>query len=85
MFIGTACKNNSSYGIKLTPNDRDRYFSKPSAVLRLEGKAGDVHVNTDKPSFWNDTCMELFSKDIGLWLISNNKAPWISAIHLNYS
>ena len=60
MFIGTACKNNSSYGIKLTPNDRDRYFSKPSAVLRLEGKAGDVHVNTDKPSFWNDTCMELF-------------------------
>ena len=77
MFIGTACKNGSSYGIKLDSNDRDRYFRKPNAFLRLEGKAGDVRVNTDKSSFWNGTCRELISKDIGLWLISNNKAPWI--------
>ena len=33
--------------------------------------------NTDKPSFWNDTCRELISKEIGLWLIRNGKAPWM--------
>ena len=83
MFIGTAWKGGNSsisgaaYGIRLTVHDRDRYFRKPNAILRLEGKAGDVYVNTDKPSFWSGTCRELISKDIRLWLISNNKVPWI--------
>ena len=83
MFVGTAWNNGShkmsgaGYGIKLNPRDRDRYFRKPKAFLRLEGQAGDISVNTDKPSFWNYTCRELISKDIGLWLISNNKAPWV--------
>ena len=83
MFVGTAWNNGSyrmsgaGYGIKLNPRNRDRYFEKPNAFLKLEGKTGDIEVNTDKPSFWNGTCRELISKDIGLWLISNNKAPWI--------
>ena len=70
MFIGTAWNNGShkmsgaGYGIKLNPRDRDRYFRKPKAFLRLEGQAGDISVNTDKPSFWNYTCRELISKDI---------------------
>ena len=83
MFVGTAWNNGSyrmsgaGYGIKLNPRDRDRYFEKPNAFLKLEGKTGDIEVNTDKPSFWNDTCRELISKDIGLWLRSNGRAPWI--------
>ena len=83
MFVGTAWNNGSyrmsgaGYGIKLNPGDRDRYFEKPNAFLKLEGKTGDIEVNTDKPSFWNDTCRELISKDIGLWLRSNGRAPWI--------
>ena len=61
MFIGTARNNGSpkmsgaGYGIKLNPRDRDKYFRKPKAFLRLEGQAGDISVNTDKPSFWNGT------------------------------
>ena len=75
MFFGTAWNNGShkmngaGYGIKIDPRDRDRYFRKPNAFLRLEGQTGDISVNTDKPSFWNGTCRELISKDIGLWLI----------------
>ena len=83
MFIDTAWNNGShhedgaGYGIKIDPKDHDRYFRKPNAFLRLEGKTGDVPVNTDKPSFWNCTCRELISKEIGLWLRSNGRAPWI--------
>ena len=82
MFVGTAWNNGShqasgaGYGIKLTPRDRDMYFRKPEVFLNLEGRAGDIPVNTDKQSFWNDTCRELISKEIGLWLIDNGKAPW---------
>ena len=83
MFVGTAWNNGSyrmsgaGYGIKLNPRDRDRYFEKPNAFLKLEGKTGDIEVNTNKPSFWNSTCRELISKEIGLWLRSNGRAPWI--------
>ena len=83
MFVGTAWNNGSpkisgaGYGIKLNLRDRDRYFRKPNAFLRLEGQVGDIPVNTDRPSFWNGTCRELISKDIGLWLRSNGKAPWM--------
>ena len=83
MIIGTAWNNGSpkmsgaGYGIKLNPRDRDRYFRKPNAFLRLEGQTGDISVNTGKPSFWNGTCRELISKDMGLWLIRNDKAPWM--------
>ena len=82
MFVGTAWNNGShqksgaGYGIKLTPRDRDKYFRRPEVFLNLDGLAGDIPVNTDKQSFWNDACRELISKDIGLWLISNGRAPW---------
>ena len=57
MFVGTAWNNGSyrmsgaGYGIKLNPRDRDRYFEKPNAFLKLEGKTGDIEVNTDKSSY----------------------------------
>lgn len=44
--------------------------------LNLEGRDDDMPLNTDKESFWNDTCRELISKEIGIWLINNGKAPW---------
>ena len=46
-------------------------------TLRLEGQAVDISVNTNKASFWNGTCKELLSKEIGLWLINNDVAPWM--------
>ena len=81
MFVGTAWNNDShqtsgaGYGIKLTPRDRDKYFRRPEVFLNLEGRTGNIPVNTDKPSFWNDACRKLISKVVGLWLISNGKAP----------
>ena len=81
MFVGTAWNNGShqpsgaGYGIKLMPRDRDKYFRRPEVFLNLEGRTGDIPVNTDKQSFWNDTCRELISKEIGLWLIDNGKGP----------
>ena len=57
MFIGTAWNDGSrrtsgaGYGIKLNPRDRDRYFRKPKAFLRLEGQTDDIQVNTDKAVF----------------------------------
>ena len=83
MFIGTAWNDGSrrmsgaGYGIKLNPRDRDKYFRKPKAFLRLEGQVGNIPINIDKPSFWNDTCRELINKDIGRWFISNDKASWM--------
>ena len=44
-------------------------------ILRLEGYK-DVEVNIDKKSFWNDTCREVISKDIGIWFKNNNIIPW---------
>ena len=84
-MIGTAWNNGSpsmsgaGYGIKLKPEDRDKYFDRESkyATLRLEGQAADIHVNTDKPSFWNGTCRELINMKIGRWFISNGIAKWV--------
>jgi len=66
------------YGLRLSVKDRDKYFKKDwkEILLRLEGEEGEVLVNVSKPSFWNSSCRELISKDIGIWLIKNGKVPW---------
>ncbi len=68
----------AGYGFKLNSKDRDRYFRKDwkNVFLELEGEEEGVVVNVDKPSFWSTTCRELISKEIGIWLIKNGKAPW---------
>ena len=82
MFAGTAWNNGAhqangaGYGIKLTHEDRDKYFRRPKVFLNLECRAGDIAVNTDKQSFWNYMCRELISKEVGIWLISSSKVSW---------
>jgi len=68
----------AGYGFKLSPEDRDRYFKKEwgKVYIRFPGHAKEIEVNIDKPSFWNQSCRELISKDIGKWLISSRLAPW---------
>ena len=68
----------AGYGFKIDIKDRDKYFRKDwkNVFLELEGEVEVVVVNVDKPSFWDTTCRELISKDIGIWLIKNRKAPW---------
>jgi len=68
----------AGYGFKVSPKDRDEYFKKEwkEIILRLEGEDAEITVNVSKPSFWTPKCRELISKDIGIWLIKNGKAPW---------
>ena len=83
-FIAVAWNNgqhNASgdgYGLKISASDRDTYFRREWRVvtLRLKGREHLAIVNIEKESFWNDTCRELISKQIGGWLIENGCAPW---------
>ena len=66
-----------SFGLKVTANDRDRHFRRiwKSVFIRLPNGL-DIEVNIDKASFWNNTCRELISKEIGDWLHEYGHAPW---------
>jgi hypothetical protein len=73
-------KSGAGYGLKVPVDDRDRYF-KPewsSVILELPTKSGfaEVSLNTNKPSFWNKSCHELISREIGRWLRNAALAPW---------
>lgn len=68
----------AGYGLKVNKQDRDQYFKRnwKSVFLQFEKDGVYVEVNIEKKSFWNSTCRELISKEIGLWLIKNGLAPW---------
>ena len=68
----------NGYGIKLSPNDRDKYFKREwkTISIELEGESIPAEVNIDKASFWNQSCKELISVKIGKWLIKNGLAMW---------
>ena len=71
-------KSGAGYGIKISVEDRDRFFNSTwkTVILELEGYSHSVEVNINKTSFWNTSCRELISKDIGLWLRQRGLAPW---------
>lgn len=83
-FFATAWNNGryhasgAGYGLKFATSDRDTYFSREweDIYLHLAGTEAPVRANIAKASFWNDTCREVISKEIGLWLISHRLAPW---------
>lgn len=68
----------AGYGLKVNADDRDKNFDGnwTSVLLELEGRDGDIEVAIDKKSFWYSDCRELINKEIGVWLIENDKAPW---------
>ncbi len=75
---GQHLASGAGYGLKVTIQDRDRWFNRKwgHIWLRLEGETDSFEVNVGKPSFWSDTCHELIHKRIGQWLIINHLAPW---------
>ena len=85
-FSATAWNNGrwhasgAGYGLKVSVADRDRFFQKDWRTVTLRLVAGsrlvDVDVNCAKDSFWNGTCRELISRDIGRWLSDLGLAPW---------
>lgn len=75
---GSHHESDAGYGIKISVNDRDRFFNSrwKIVILELDGYHQPVKVNTNKKSFWGPKCRELISKDIGIWLRQNGLAPW---------
>lgn len=83
-MIVTAWNNGSQhasgvgYGLKISIPDRDRYFKREwkLILLEIEGRTSAIKINVDKASFWNETCRELISTEIGKWLLQIGIAPW---------
>lgn len=75
---GKHFESGAGYGLKLSIQDRDEFFDKSWSIvlLQLPGRSEPIEVNIAKNSFWNNTCRELISKEIGLWLRSTGLAPW---------
>jgi len=75
---GLKSKTGSGYGFRISAKDRDKYFKKEWSfvIVNLPGINKQIEINIKKNSFWNDTCVELISKEIGKWLQSNKFAPW---------
>jgi len=71
-------ESGAGYGLKISMYDRDQYFERTwqSVFLRIEGQTHEIEIKINKDSFWGTTCRELIHKDIGLWLRTNNMAPW---------
>jgi len=69
----------NGFGFKLSVTDRDLYFDRSwkSVTLALPVDTGFAltDANIEKESFWED-CRELITKDIGLWMMARNYAPW---------
>ena len=72
---GSARASGAGYGLKISRQDRDRFFDQrwSAIVLHLPGHE-PVNVPLSE-SFWR-SCTELHSAAIGRWLIHNNLAPW---------
>ena len=75
---GKQLESGAWYGLKLSIEDRDRYFKKAwsTVFVELPDNRPIIEVNIAKPSFWNKTCRELISQEIGIWLRSEGLAPW---------
>lgn len=70
----------AGYGFKVPIYDRDTHFDPSWKYIKLDLPSDfgtdTVLINVDKPSFWDKTCHELISKEIGQWLIKRELAPW---------
>ena len=85
MFIAKTWNNGShhpsgaGYGLKIRLEDRERFFNRnwQTVVLNLSGYERPIEVNVAKASYWNRTCGELISRDIGIWLQRNNRDRWL--------
>jgi hypothetical protein len=78
-FEAVAWNNGKTgYGLKISARNRDAFLRREwrTIDLHLAGRSEPIKVNIDKSSFWNDTCRELISKEIGTWFEECGLAPW---------
>ena len=65
----------AGYGIKVSPEDRDRYFLRSWTSVQLEVPGQGTPNVTLSDSFWR-RCSELRCAALGRWLRETGKAPW---------
>jgi hypothetical protein len=75
---GKRLHSGAGFGLKISTADRDFYFSRECLNVRLclPGTDRLIAVNINKGSFWNGTCRELISAEIGRWMLREKIAPW---------
>jgi len=62
------------YGIRISREDRDRFFDKNCLHVTIELDEITVRIQLSR-SFWRD-CIELRGKEIGGWMIHRGLVPW---------
>ena len=65
----------AGYGIKLSPEDRDRFFMREWETVQLEVPGQGITSVALSDSFWR-RCSELRSAALGRWLRESGMAPW---------
>lgn len=77
---GTHTPNGYGYGLKVPIADRDKYFRSSWKSVKFDlpeaGGFKTIEINVEKASFWTKHCHELICKELGLWLLANQLAPW---------
>ena len=68
----------AGYCLKISFDDRAHFFHRDCrmVILHLNGYERLVVVKVAKASFWNRSCGELISREIGIWLQRNNRNHW---------
>ncbi len=65
----------SGYGIRVTYQDRDRYFQKEWDSVEVALNSGKIVELSLPETFWT-TCPELKNVFIGRWMLEMGVAPW---------
>lgn len=65
----------AGYGIKLSPEDRDRVFMREWKTVQLEVPGQGITPVPVSESFWR-RCSELRCVALGRWLRESGLAPW---------
>jgi hypothetical protein len=75
---GNHQSDGNGYGLKIKKIDRDKFIKKSwnSITIEIEGEESPITLNISKKSFWGESCREVISKEIGMWLIKHKFAPW---------
>jgi len=71
-------RSGAGYGLKVNFEDRQRFFKREWGKVQIELPDGSkATCNINKDSFWNRTCGELISADIGRYFLLAKIAPWV--------
>ena len=65
----------AGYCIKISKNDRDKYFRREWEFVEIELENGEVITVRLSSSFWRN-CSELRCSKIGKWMLQKGYAPW---------